>query len=139
MRRERSWSRDWKRRSFGRRVRLYLMVAADTLASADTAGGSSGATSPVRYHNPKLLMSLRRQKGSSQTATPPKKNSLRGGSELTEVSRMPTFSHRSPYSGVVNKVVLGLGDEPDVVKRRLGSRTWARLHAQPPLPHGSFL
>lgn len=52
---------------------------------------------------------------------------------------MPTFPHRSPYSGVVNKVVLGLGDELDVVKRRLGSRTWARLHAQPPLPHGSFL
>lgn len=74
-------------------------------------------------------------KSQSHTAAPKTPH----GSELTEMSRIPTFPRGSPYSGVVTKVVLGLGDDLDVVKRCRGSRTWAHLHTQPPLPHGSFL
>lgn len=74
-------------------------------------------------------------KGKSETAA----SKTPRGSEMTEMSGIPTFPHCSPYSGVVNKVVLGLGDDLDVVKRCGGSGTWAHLHTQPPLPHGSFL
>lgn len=74
-------------------------------------------------------------KGKSQTAAPKTLH----GSEVTEVSGIPAFPRCSPYSGVVNKVVLGLADDLDVVERCRGSHARAHLHAQPPLPHGSFL
>lgn len=45
----------------------------------------------------------------------------------------------SPYTCVVNKVVLGLRNDLDVIKSRLGSRARTDFHTEPPLPHGSFL
>lgn len=48
-------------------------------------------------------------------------------------------SDSSPYTGVVNKMVLGLRSDLDVIYSRLGSRTRADFHTEPPLPHGSFL
>lgn len=48
-------------------------------------------------------------------------------------------SNRSPYTGVVNKMVLGLCNDLDVTYSRLGSLTRAHFHTDPPLPHGSFL
>lgn len=45
----------------------------------------------------------------------------------------------SPYTGVVNKMVLGLRNDLDVIYSRLCSRTRADFHTEPPLPCGSFL
>lgn len=105
----------------------------------------SCGTSPIRYQTPKPFISLYKYKQETNANMIKQLTSQFFDSSVNDqrckMSRIHIFLRPtcSPYTCVVNEVVLGLGDDLDVMKSRLSSRTRAHLHTQLPLPHGSFL
>lgn len=134
-------------------VACYLAVsggAASLLAAADVSWDDRGwGTSPIRYHTFILFMSLCEDEEDTFRAFHLASNNrlvIRHDNQkvwwLTEDTPWTDVfpvANSSPDTRVVNKLVLGLCNDLDVIYSRLGSSARADFHTEPPLPHGSFL